>query len=154
MKYARKLTVVPTLILASALLFNAGAAHAQSTEGVLGGLIGGTLGSVVGGKLDNKGSSSEGKVIGAVVGGSLGYVIGDGLDDDDKLNNRYSNQPGTYYKHNGKSYRRYNDNQYGYVSIPINSNDRYYHANGKRKNSRSHPHRRSHHSKSRRTGYY
>ncbi len=142
MKYLTHRKISPVLALTFALLVTAGPAQAQSTEGVLGGIIGGTAGSVIGGKLDNRGSKTEGKVIGALIGGSLGYVIGDGLNDDDRMRARYNTQsnrhPGSYYTHNGKPYRRYADSQYGYVYVPITGQDRYYHSNGKRKSVANH----------------
>ncbi|WP_298918225.1 glycine zipper 2TM domain-containing protein [uncultured Algimonas sp.] len=58
-----------------------GPASAQSTEEVLGAVIGGTAGTWIGKELDKKGSTREGEIIGAVIGGSLGYVIGDQIDD-------------------------------------------------------------------------
>lgn len=138
-----KLATTPVITLAIALAATSGSAQAQSSEGVAGAIIGGTVGTVVGGKIDNRGSSSDGKVIGALVGGSLGYIIGDGLGNDDQLITRHSSKSGSYYRHNGKSYRRYADHQYGYVYIPIKSNDPYYYSDGRRRQasyykSRSH----------------
>lgn len=110
--------------------------HAQSTEEVLGAIIGGTAGAVIGGEVDNKGSNSDGKVIGAVIGGSLGYVIGSGLDDDGNMRKRYSSQPGEFYVHNGQAYRRYPDSRHRYVSVRVSSGDPYYYSDGRKK---SHP---------------
>lgn len=142
MTYLTKLPIAPIMTMAFALSLSASTAQAQSSEGVLGGLIGGTLGSVVSGKIDNKGSSSDGKVIGAVIGGSLGYIIGDGLDDDARLKERYNSRSGSYYRHNGKPYRRYADQQYGYVYVPITTQDRYYYSDGRRKQSAHNTNRR------------
>ena len=119
-----------------ALAIAATPAQAQSTEEVLGALIGGTAGAVVGGELDNKGSNDEGKIIGAIVGGSLGYVIGSGLENDDNVRRRYANQPGEFYRKDGRAYRRYRDTEYGYVSYRVDGNDPYYYPDGRQK---SHP---------------
>ena len=139
-KFAKYLTTIAAIT--GALTFAAKSAQAQSTEEVLGALIGGTVGAVVGGELDNKGSNSEGKVIGAVVGGSLGYVVGNGLKDDDDVRRKYSSQPGEYYKRDGRAYRRYRDTQHGYVLIPVSNNDRYYYADGQRKGYKKHSKKR------------
>lgn len=127
--------IVSLIALAGAMSFASMPAQAQSTEEVLGALIGGTAGSVIGGKIDNKGSNAEGQVIGAIAGGTLGYIIGDALDNDkDKqLHTRYDGRSGDYYVYNGRAYRRYQDPQYGYVAIPIRDNDRYYYADGRKK---------------------
>ena len=154
MKLRNTKNIPSALAITLALFLSAGTAHGQSNEGALGGVVGGTLGAIVGGEIDNKGSSTEGILIGAVVGGTLGYVIGDGLNDDKNVRGRYANQPGAYYQHNGKSYRRYKDKEHGYVSILITSNDPYYYSNGRRKSISKTSYRRGQHSLgNRRVGY-
>lgn len=135
MENSTRIMMKPTLAIICTLFLATGAAHAQSSDGIIGGILGGTIGSVIGGELDNKGSSSDGKVVGALIGGSLGYIVGDGLNDDDRLRKQYNSRPGSYYNHNGRSYRRYRDDQYGYVYIQISSDDPYYYNDGRRKNA-------------------
>ena len=122
--------------IAGAMTVFSAPAQAQSTEEVLGAIIGGSAGAVVGGELDNKGSKDEGKIIGAVVGGSLGYIVGSGLDNDNDVRNRYADRSGEFYRKDGQAYRRYRDADYGYVSFRVDSNDPYYYSDGRKK---SHP---------------
>ena len=109
------------------------AAHAQSTEEVLGAVLGGSAGAVVGGEVGD--GSDESKVIGAVIGGSLGHVIGGELERDREreLRRRYADRPGEYYTYDGKAYRRYDDPNYGHVSFPIYGDDPYYYRDGRKK---------------------
>jgi uncharacterized protein YcfJ len=126
-------------LLAATFSMSASSAHAQSTNEVLGAVLGGAAGAIIGGEIDNKGSKKEGRIIGGIVGAGLGYVIADqlsGNDRDRELRRRYSGQSGEYYKHDGRSYRRYRDAEYGFVSFPILGNDPYYHFDGRKK---SHP---------------
>lgn len=127
---------VKVAAISSLLSFSVSTAHAQSTEETVGAIVGGVAGTLVGGELDNKGSKTEGKVIGAVVGGTLGYVIGGELEKDDDYRGRYNNKPGEYYTYNGEPYRRYRNDEHGYVSFPISSRDPYYYRDGRKK---SHP---------------
>lgn len=124
------------IAIISVMSLAAAPAQAQSTEEALGAIIGGAAGTIIGGEVDKKGSDTEGKVIGGLVGGTLGYIIGSGLDNDDELRRRHAHRPGEYYKHDGRAYRRYRDDQYGFVSIQIGSQDPYYGFDGRRK---SHP---------------
>jgi len=119
--------------VAGFLTITAGSAYAQSTEETVGAIIGGVAGSVIGGEIDNKGSKTEGKVIGAVIGGSLGYVIGGELERDRELRQRYQERPGEYYTYGGEPYRRYRNDDYGYVSFPVRSGDPYYYRDGRKK---------------------
>ena len=64
-------------------------AHAQSTEEVLGTVIGGTLGTVIGGEIDGGRNKTDGQLIGGAIGGTLGYVIGDSIDDRNDDKRRY-----------------------------------------------------------------
>lgn len=118
---------------ATLTMMSAGQAQAQSTEEGVGAIIGGTAGAILGGEVDKKGSKVEGQVIGAIIGGSLGYVIGGELEQDRELRRRYDDRSGEYYISQGKPYRRYQDSQYGYVSIPISNGDPYYYLDGRKK---------------------
>ncbi len=135
----RKLNVTKTIgaaVLAATLSFSAGSAYAQSTDEVLGTILGGAAGAIIGGEIDNKGSKKEGRIIGGIVGAGLGYVIADelsGNDRDRELRRRYYGQSGEYYNQDGRAYRRYRDADYGFVSFPILGNDPYYHMNGRKK---------------------
>ncbi len=122
--------------VATAFGICAGTAHAQSTEEVVGAVIGGTAGTYIGGEIDKKGSNKEGKIIGGLVGGTLGYVIGGELEKDNEYRKRYSNRAGEYYIYKGEPYRRYKNDEYGFVSFPIGGSDPYYHYDGRKK---SHP---------------
>ena len=107
-----------TVKLAAGLALLAGlaaapAANAQSTEEVLGTVIGGTAGAIIGKEIDGGRNTTEGQLIGAAIGGTLGYVIGDSIDDknDDK-----------------RRYRQYQARQgyYGYPQRPVYRDSRYY----------------------------
>ena len=108
---------IKVFALAVMLSATAGVAHAQSTEETVGALLGGTLGAVIGGEVDNKGSSTEGKIIGGLVGGSLGYIIGGELENDRDIRRRYDGRAGEFYRYDGRAYRRYRDADYGYVGV-------------------------------------
>ncbi|NNC37907.1 MAG: glycine zipper 2TM domain-containing protein [Acidimicrobiales bacterium] len=108
-------------------------AYAQSTEEVVGAVIGGGAGAYVGGELDNKGSKTEGRIIGGLVGGALGYVVGGALEGDRDVARRHAGGPGEYYQQDGKAFRRYRDDQYGIVSFPIGDRDPYYYRDGRKK---------------------
>lgn len=108
-------------------------ASAQSTEEVIGAIIGGTTGGYIGGEIDNKGSRIEGQVIGGLVGGALGYVVGGALEGDRDVARRHAGGSGEYYNQDGKAYRRYRDDQYGFVSFPIFDRDPYYYRDGRKK---------------------
>lgn len=131
LKHIKPLTI--TAMLSGALFTAATPASAQSTEEAVGAIIGGTAGTIIGGEIDNKGSKIEGQIIGGLVGGTLGYVIGGELEKDDKIRREYADKPGEYYTYNGQPYRRYKDDQYGYVSMPIYASDPYYFSDGRKK---------------------
>lgn len=133
MKYHKSTQAIKLAALAGVLSFTVTAAHAQSTEEVVGAVVGGTAGAIVGGEVDKKGSKVEGQIIGGLVGGTLGYVIGGTLDNDRDLRRRYDNEPGEYYSYKGEPYRRYRNDKYGYVSFPVRENDPYYRSDGRKK---------------------
>ena len=110
-------------------------AHAQSDGAVIGAIIGGTGGAAIGSNTSSRGNNTNGAIAGAVIGGALGYIVGSGLDNDSYYRKRYANKPGTFFRYNGKQYRRYPDSQHGYVSIEISSFDPYYYSDGRRKKS-------------------
>ncbi len=124
---------IKVIALVSLLSATAGVAHAQSKEETVGAILGGTIGAVIGGEIDNKGSSTDGKIIGGLVGGSLGYVIGGDLENDRDIRRRYEGRAGEFYRYDGKAYRRYRDADYGYVSFRIGSGDPYYYSDGRKK---------------------
>ncbi len=138
----KKLSITKTVgaaILTATFSFSASSAYAQSTDEILGTVLGGAAGALIGGELDNRGSRTEGRVIGGLVGAGLGYVIADELSGNDRdryLRRRYEGRAGEYYNYDGRAYRRYRDANYGYVSLPILGNDPYYYFNGRKK---SHP---------------
>ena len=125
-----------SLAVVSVFSLCASTASAQSTEEGVGSVIGGTVGAVVGGELDKKGSRTEGQVIGGLVGGTLGYIIGGALEKDNDLRRRYEGRPGEYVTHNGGAYRRHPNDEHGFVSIRISTDDPYYYGDGRKK---SHP---------------
>lgn len=131
----KKLNGIKVLAVSTSLLISlgAGSAYAQSTEEAVGAIIGGTAGTIIGGELDKKGSKIEGQIIGGLVGGTLGYVIGGELENDNDLRRRYNDRPGEYYAYQGKAYRRYPHDQYGYISYPISSGDPFYYQDGRKK---------------------
>ena len=109
------MTRISTFIAALALAGMAStSAHAQSTEEVLGTVLGGSLGAVIGGEIDGGRNKTDGQVIGALVGGSLGYVIGDRVDDRNDDQRRYR----AYNQTQGSYSRGYQDATYGY-SRPV-----------------------------------
>ena len=122
-----------SLAVASVFSLSASTAFAQSTEEGVGSVIGGTLGTIIGGKVDNKGSRTEGHVIGGIVGGTLGYVIGGALEKDNDLRRRYEGQSGEYVSYQGQPYRRHRNDEHGFVSIRISTDDPYYYGNGRKK---------------------
>jgi len=145
------------IILATSLSFaTTPVVHANSNDGTVGAIIGGSVGAIAGGGLDNRGSNKDGVLIGAAVGGTLGYIIGssNGKHDDD-YRRQYSGYPGEYYEYRGRGYRRYRNDQHGYISILITPDDPYYYRDGRRR-SQSHYSRnsRSYSSRNRgRSGY-
>lgn len=122
-----------SLTLAGVFSLSAPAAYAQSTEEGVSSVIGGTLGTIIGGELDKKGSRTEGHVIGGIVGGTLGYVIGGALEKDNDLKRRYEGRAGEYISYQGQPYRRYRNEEHGFVSIGISTDDPYYYTNGRKK---------------------
>ena len=139
MKNLNLTKTIGAALLAVTFSFSANSAYAQSTDEVLGAILGGAAGAIIGGEVDNKGSKTEGRVIGGIIGAGLGYVIADelsGNDRDRELRRRYAGQSGEYYNQDGRSYRRYRDANYGFVSFPILGNDPYYDYYGRKK---SHP---------------
>lgn len=92
--------ILSMLAVSGAFVMASSPAHAQSSEEVVGAVIGGTAGAAVGGEIDKDGSNTEGVVIGAIVGGTLGYAVGDAIDDDNdrRTDRRYDDRRLKYHK--------------------------------------------------------
>lgn len=132
MKKTKTIKTLQAVAIAGLLTFVAAPSYAQSNNGTIGAIIGGSAGAIIGGGVDNRGSNRDGVIVGAAVGGVLGYILGSQSNDRDRqYRERYSNQRGEYYTHNGQAYRRFRDGNNGFVSIRIVDNDPYYYRDGR-----------------------
>ena len=118
-------TAIALTSAAALFAIAAAPASAQSTEEVLGTVIGGTLGTIVGGEIDGGYDKTDGQLIGAAIGGTLGYVIGDSVDDrNDDL--RRARQYRTYQRGYGDARYHTGYPRTVYRSQPVYTQPRYH----------------------------
>jgi hypothetical protein len=103
---------------------------ADTSNGVLGAVVGGTAGAAIGESIAGRGDRTEGAILGAIIGGIAGAAVGDSASgcENDK---RYTNRGYTTTQHYPTRTNRVQTTTRGYQTVGHNThrNDRGYNNN-------------------------